>query len=57
MSRCFSRFCLVVLVALLFPPGPAGAEEGGAQPLPLREVALFSSGVGYFLRSGQWSVL
>jgi len=31
---------------------PIGAEDAPPQPLPLKQVALFSSGVGYFQRSG-----
>lgn len=42
-----------VLVALAAVPGAAGAQDGAAQPLPLRQVVLFSSGVGYFERAGR----
>lgn len=31
---------------------PSGAEDAPNQPLPLRQVVLYSSGVGYFQRSG-----
>jgi hypothetical protein len=51
----------VVLLLLLFSAGTATGGEGGAAPaaaggapaaLPLSEIALFSSGVGYFQRDG-----
>ncbi|MFN3649936.1 MAG: hypothetical protein ACK47B_10165 [Armatimonadota bacterium] len=48
--------CALGLFACGLAAAPLGAQEGGpaapAQPLPLKDVVLFSSGVGYFQRRG-----
>jgi hypothetical protein len=52
MARQAFRLALIGLGALACAAGGVRAQEP-AQPLPLRDVVLFSSGVGYFQRAGR----
>lgn len=51
--RPFSLLCAATFAALSAAPRSAGAQEQAGPPLPLRQVVLFSSGVGYFERAGR----
>lgn len=43
----------IIMAGCFFAVAPLRAEDAPPSPLPLRDVVLFSSGVGYFQRSGQ----
>ena len=54
MRRSVPTLSLLALGAAVTPVLPLWAQDAPvAQPLPLRDVALFSSGVGYFHRAGR----
>ena len=52
-STVFFRLGLSLATLLLVPPAITAAAEGPSPSLPLSELILYSSGVGYFQRDGQ----
>jgi hypothetical protein len=53
MMRTLAGWFLMLIGGCLCGALPAGAQEAAREALPLRDVVLFSSGVGYFQRAGQ----
>jgi hypothetical protein len=53
MRRRVMGIALLAVGGLLYRALPARSDDAPAQPLPLREVVIFSSGVGYFQRANR----